>query len=437
MLDLSDFTAADILAAAEDDPIIARWLEAELQPKGLRTFKPRADNPDMGDEQWSFVYDQLPGVAIVTKGNGSGGSSAAAFKTARFLLELQPPPRPGCGFWVLGPKLDQVAEMAWCEKLSQGLIPASEIQHGRVEWQSAKGGRPRRIPLKPWPEPPANHPRRGQWHPDAYYTIELRSYEEGRQMLQASSIAGAWFSELCSMEILLEVVRGLRDYNFSGACFLECTPIDPGLSVELQKVLDALPAGWKRYSLNTECNLSLAPGWLESFKGATPTEMLPTRLRGEIANFEGAIYSEFNTKTHVVKDDFAAKFLAQPGISHFRGVDWGSSPQHATVVSFLARDQQGNWTVLCRSLQHRPGQGPFRLRRGSHPPKPPMGLSVAEGDCHANTSEPGDCRRRVAAGGISRDDAPGPCRLRPKPPNPCTPRPGLRADILRLGPLRH
>ena len=54
MLDLSDFTAADILAAAEEDPVIAQWLEAELEPKGLRTFVPRPNRPEAFDEQEAF-----------------------------------------------------------------------------------------------------------------------------------------------------------------------------------------------------------------------------------------------------------------------------------------------------------------------------------------------------------------------------------------------
>jgi hypothetical protein len=308
---------------------------------GLFGFRPRPDNVAEGDQQWSFVHNR-DRVAIFLKGNAAGGTEAAAYKTALFVLRQQQPPRPDTPFWIISNKYDQCIRVCWLEKLyGHGYIPDCEIQWDRVEWKSEAGRRPASVPLKPWPG-------RG----DANWVLEFKSYGEGREMMQATSIGGFWFSEQFPWPIFTEVFRGCRDYLFPGGQFCEFTPIDPDLCAQIQEILDHPRPGWRIYPGNTRSNAAnLAEGWIEDFAATVPQELLETRLRGELAGFEGVIYQSFNRRVHVVEDEHDARLpsslrgLEAGALRHGRGIDWGESEQHWFVSLWACRDLEDNWLV--------------------------------------------------------------------------------------------
>jgi phage terminase large subunit-like protein len=319
------------LEVLRGDPDI--WQEAMLWGTGYCQFRPRPDRPELFDQQQSFVEDQLPGVAILIGGNGSGTTTAAAAKLARFVLYRQPPPRPCTPFWVLSETYDQVCGVCWAEKLlGQQFLPECEIDWENISWLDRKRGWPKAVPLRPWPG-----------RPGASWQLEFKSYEQGRRALQGRSIGGFWFSEQFPVTLLLEVLRGCREYMFPGSCFVEFTPVDPELSLWVESVMDDPPPGWKVYRLNTECNTSLAAEWLRSFKAALPAEMAATRLTGALPGWEGAIFETFSPARHVVPEeqiDFPA------GVQYFRGIDWGASAQHPFAAVWAWRDNTARWCVF-------------------------------------------------------------------------------------------
>lgn len=325
------------LAAIRSDPDLAAWFELRTAAgsTGLSNFRPRPDDPARFDEQSSFVFNRDT-VSFFLKGNAAGGTEAAAFKTARFLLQQQPPPRPDTPFWIISDNQTQCVDVCWGEKLyGHGYIPDCEIDWPRVEWYSAKGGRPRRVPLRPWPADRGGDPAHN-------WVLDFRSYAEGRASMQARSIGGFWFSEQFPWDLFIEVLRGCRDYMFPGGQFCEFTPIDPGLCEALSHLMADPPPGYRFYRGSTEANRpNLAAGWYEQFVATLPEETRATRLTGALASYEGAIYPTFSPLVHVGKDE---DFVFPPGAEHFRSVDWGDSEKHATVCLW-GFAHRGEWRV--------------------------------------------------------------------------------------------
>lgn len=334
---LPNFDAEELEAIARD-PALASWfaMRAAEKPLGLMNFQPRPDRPEQFDEQSSFVFNR-DRVSFFLKGNAAGGTEAAAFKTALFLLRQQPPPRKDTPFWIISNKYEQCIDVCWGEKLhGHDYIPECEIQWDRVSYYEAKSNRPKAVPLKPWPADRGGNPEKN-------WVIVFKSYEEGRSKMQASSIGGFWFSEQFPWPIFTEVLRGCRDYLFPGGQFAEFTPIDPELCVELKKVMSAPPNGWRFYRGNTYQNApNLAEGFIDDFTASIPDELKATRLTGGMAGFEGAIYTTFDPAIHVVEDD---SMLELPLVSHSRAVDWGDSEKHATVCGWGCKDRDGNWLI--------------------------------------------------------------------------------------------
>jgi phage terminase large subunit-like protein len=311
------------------------WKEVcNVMDSGWATFTPRPDRPELFDQQHSFVYNQDP-VSFCVGGNASGTTTCAAFKAANFLLNVQPPPRKNTPFWVIAENYDMVCGVCWEEKLhGMQLIPDCEVQKDKISWIHATRGWPKSVPLKPWPKEKGGDPGKN-------WTLEFKSYEQGRAAMQGRSIGGFWFCEQFPSDIFIEVYRGSREYNFNGSQFAEFTPIEPELSLWLEKMMDAEPPGWAFYRCNTaENKANLADGWFDTFFATVSEEMRETRMTGALATFQGVIYPTFNPAIHVFDDDSAAP----TGAIHYRSIDWGTNEEHPFGCLFGYRTPDG-WTI--------------------------------------------------------------------------------------------
>jgi hypothetical protein len=286
------------------------------------TFRPRPDDPARFDEQTSAYYSTPSGIVFILGGNGSGTSEIALAKVAKFVLSEQAPPRKDTPFWIISNTFKIVCDVAWKEKLfGHGHIPVAEVDWDRVQWYKEIRGWPLAVPLKPWVDQPGRN-----------WVLEFKSYKEGRQMMQASSIGGFCFIEQFPWPLLTEVLRGCREYSFRGNKICEFTPIEPGLTEELEDMIerDALPEDWEVYRMNTQCALEaghVSQEWFNTFFAMVPESMRPTRMTGEMPTYEGAIYSTFNPKIHCI--DIARKIPTM--VQHRRAIDWGSGPDNAFV----------------------------------------------------------------------------------------------------------
>ena len=90
----------------------------------------------------------------------------------------------------------------------------------------------------------------------------------------ARSIGGFWFSEQVQWSVLLEVLRGCREYMFPGGQFVEFTPLQPELCLRLEQLMEKPPQGWGFYRMNTGRNTAVSAEWKKTFFGAVPKEML-------------------------------------------------------------------------------------------------------------------------------------------------------------------
>ena len=261
--------------------------------------------------------------------HNSGKSSCACLKCARFLTTT-PAPRPNCPFWIVSASYETVCAVCWDEKLwGMGFLPKNIIDIPNISWYQPKRNWPFAVPLK-------KDSNGNNW------VIEFKSYEQGRDKMQARSIGGAWFSESVDWSIFLEVFRGCRDHLIPGSVFSEFTPADPSLSVAIEKYMDSPPKGWRFFRCNTELNTEISQEWLEAFKAAIPDEMLATRMTGALASYQGAIYQSFNPKLHTARSDEMAR---HPGMTHHRGIDWGASAAHPFVCVWACYDGIGNYLV--------------------------------------------------------------------------------------------
>jgi phage terminase large subunit-like protein len=301
------------------------------------TFKPRPDQPERYDQQESFYYSADTGVSFLIGGNGAGTSECSVAKVAKFILADCPPPRHDTPFWIIAESYQQVCDAVWKEKLfGHGHIPRSEIDWERVRWYKPNQNWPFEVPLKPWPGQPGRN-----------WTLQFKSYKQGRAQMQAASIGGFLFVEQFPWGILEEVLRGCREYNYPGSKLCEFTPVDPMLSAPLEELIenDRLPEGWQIYRANTRCAVEaghVSESWYNEFFGMVPMEMRQTREIGAFASFEGAIYQSFNPSIHLVGDseiDFPI------GCHHRRAIDWGSGPQNAFVCLWGYKNGWGQWSI--------------------------------------------------------------------------------------------
>ncbi len=325
-----------MLALAETDPVVRGFLQSLEAESSFYDFVPRPDDPENFDQQHSFCFSR-DSVSFLIGGNAAGTTEAASFKAGQFLLHQQPPPRKDAPFWIIAETYEQVMDVCWGEKLlGHGHIPECEVNWDKVAWHSEKQNRPKSVPLKPWPESEGGSPTKN-------WRLEFKSYEQGRQAMQARSIGGFWFSEQFPLDIFLEVLRGCREYMFPGGQFAEFTPIDPELSIWVEQAMEEQPAGWEFYRANTKKNVpNLRDGWYEQFFALVPEELRATRETGALASFEGVIYPSFHPSIHVIPEE---DLRVPPGTWHDMATDWGASVEHPHASVFGCRDGVGNWLI--------------------------------------------------------------------------------------------
>jgi len=305
-------------------------------------FIPRKDQPERFDQQTAFYLSQNPGISWLLGGNGAGTSETALAKVAKFVSTV-PAPRPDTPFWIIAGSYEQCMEACWKEKLhGHGHIPDHNIDWQRVSWYRPNNGWPFRVPLRPWAKRHWGTVRevagkRYKVQPENNWLLEFKSWKQGRQQMQARAIGGFLFVEQFPWGILEEVLRGCREYEFSGNKLCEFTPIDPGLSMPLQEMIedDDLPPGWAIYRGNTECAMEaghVSKQWYDEFFGMVPDDMRMVRQIGEFAGFEGVIYNDFKAELHCAKEmDFPIDGI------HRRVIDWGSGGNHPFVCLWAYR----------------------------------------------------------------------------------------------------
>ncbi len=300
-------------------------------------FVPRPDQPERFDEQTAFYDSKLPGVAFLIGGNGAGTSEVSCAKLAKFVLFDQPPPRRDTPYYIISDTYEQVMKVIWKEKLyGHGHIPHCEVDWERVTYYSSKDGWPFRVPLKPWPGRPGKN-----------WTLEFKSYEQGRNNFQAAAIGGFLFSEQFPWPILEEVIARCREYSFKGAKLAEFTPVDPALSADLEEMIeqDKLPPGWAVFRANTECAMEaghVSEQWYQEFFGLVSDEMEDVRKTGAFGSYKGRIYPRFS-RLHVT--ELPLEKLLVPGMMHRRSIDWGFGEDNAFCCHWGAKTGSGHWII--------------------------------------------------------------------------------------------
>jgi hypothetical protein len=299
-------------------------------------WKPRRDDPERYDEQTACYNSRHSGVTFLIGGNGAGTSETMLAKVADFVFHQQEAPRHDTPFWIISATYDKVCRIAWKEKLfGHGHIPEAEIDRPRIVWKSEKEGEPFSVPLKPWVG----------GHPHHNWRLHFMSYEQGIFGFSGESIGGFLFIEQFPWSILTEVLRGCREYAFVGNKLAEFTPIEPGLSDELEEMdTDGrLLPDWAIYHANTLCALEhghVTQEWFDNFFGMVSPEMLETRLTGKWPSYEGVIYTNFNKAIHTLD---LTDFDFPPGAWHRRAIDWGSGPSNAFAAYWAYRTGSGIW----------------------------------------------------------------------------------------------
>ena len=323
-----------IASLSEDelrDPELWSLLQSR-QGSAWANWNPRPDQPEKWDQQESFINSKTTGVKWLLGGNGAGTTETAMAATARFVTDT-PPPRQDTPFWIIAGSYEQVCNACWKEKLhGHGHIHPDLIDWERVQWLKSKRNWPLFVPLKPWPD-------------GSNWALSFKSYQQGREQMQAEAIGGFCFVEQFPYELLEEVLRGCREYSFGGAKICEYTPIDPSLSMEIEEMIDNghasehehvepdqlyLPETWEVYYANTECALEaghVTQEWFDEFFGMVSPEMRATRTRGAFATFKGTIFTHFNRNVHLVGDEIAEYFDFR-ACEKYRAIDWGSGPSN-------------------------------------------------------------------------------------------------------------
>lgn len=306
----------------DDFPHLLPILEWCMHP--YIAWRPRPDQPTEYDEQASAL-NSTARVTVILGGTGSGKTSCAACKTARYLLS-KPAPREKCPFWVVGESYESVCEVCWLEKL-RNFIPERAIR--KVVWMDSAREWPRAVILKDLHKTGTN------------WVIQFKSYEQGRKKFQAASIGGWWCNEETPMSIIEEIFGRCREYDSPG--WADFTPLEVK-SPDWPRVYEKWSQGaaeyshWAFYHLNTELNTALAPGWAQRFLSTIPEDMRETRRIGTFSSFRGAVFKEFRRNLHVIDP-----FDIPDDWRRFRGIDFGF--RNPTAVVWVARDPDGRYYV--------------------------------------------------------------------------------------------
>ena len=293
----------------------------------LAMFKPRPNLPLLLDEQEAFYDDKFDGIACAMGGTGSGKSYVGAAKVARLLIESKAP-ESNTPFWILSQNMDMACGTCWSQNLRQ-FIPKHMIKD--IVWYSAAKGQPRTVVLREDEE--GNN-----------FIIEFKSYDQGRQALQGSSIFGAWLDEQASYNIIIEVLGRTRKWHNPGSFIYTLTPLEPDQHLESICENPTYYTDWKIYRLNTRLNTVINPNFVRQIEQNEISELIETRLTGAFGRYEGQVYKEFSPRVHVIKSHLIPKHW-----THFRGLDIGFS--HSTACVWAARDPDGRYHVYREYLK--------------------------------------------------------------------------------------
>lgn len=278
------------------DPEFAR-LDDEFESP-YRLFQPRPDRPELFDEQTSFVGSTAK-VSVCLGGNRSGKTEAAAYKVAKIVRNTLPP-RNHFPAWIIGETYDLSCGVCWSEKLSK-YIPESLIHS--IDWYKSSRNWPFAVMLK--------HPL----DPSSVgWTLDFKSFKQGRARMQAASLGLAWFNEQSPLDIVDEVLRGLVDYD--APAILDFTPLLA--SLEWPERYRNPPNGWRFFHLNSELNTAIAEGAFEQFLASVPEDYRETRRIGLFASFRGAVFKDWRFDRHVVEP-----FAIPADAYRLRGIDFG------------------------------------------------------------------------------------------------------------------
>lgn len=306
------------LVSGDPDLIVAA---SKLMNSAYLNFRPRPDNPELLDEQSSFVNDQFAGIACVLGGTGSGKSRSAAYKLAKYITD-NPPPDRETRFWVLCQTLEMAISVCWVQHLEE-FLPDAKVRG----WYSEKKRLPDSVEIR--------NKNGNKW------VIEFKSYDMGREALQAASIAGFWADEQIEHSLLTEVDARTRNYRLKGNKFYTLTPLRPDYELEKKVAEQEKHPGWKFYRLNSELNpeinLSFLDGLLDQDR--------QTRLTGAFASYSGAVYRNFGSQ-HVVQP-----FDIPQGWQRVAGIDFGWD--HPTVCLFGAKDPGGRFWIYDEYVQNK------------------------------------------------------------------------------------
>lgn len=314
----SDLTDLFKQALASNDPqlLIAAY---HLATSLYHNFTPRPDKPEEFDQQTSFVTDQFKGIACILGGNRSGKTRAAGYKVAKFIRET-PPPDKETRFWILSQTIEMASGVCWAQHLEE-FLPEAEI----VAWHNQARGYPAAVRF--------NHKNGNHW------TLEFRSYDQGRKALQAASIAGFWCDEQIEHDLLDEIETRTSNYRFAGNKLYTLTPLMPDYELEKKFAEQENHPRWKFYRLNARLNPTVEHDFLDS----ALEQMRETRAIGAFASYAGSIYRTFGSH-HVVEP-----FEVPQGWRRIAGIDFGWD--HPTVCLFAAKDLTGRLWVYDEYVQ--------------------------------------------------------------------------------------
>lgn len=303
-------------------------------------FQPRPNCFERMDEQKAFMDSRHEGISVLLGGNGAGTTTCALAKAVDFMTFQQPAPRKDCPFWIISGSYKQTMATCWAEKLhGKGLLDPNTVDWERISWMKPNMGWPFVVPLKPKPG-----------HPGKNWALTFKSYDQGRASMQAESIGGFLFVEQFEWQLLLETMRGAREYNFVGNKLIEMTPVDPSLSIELREMMenDSVPPSWGIYHANTELAVEyghVSKSWYRDFYGMLSPEMVLVRTRGLFSNFEGAVYPEWNTNIHCINVPEDEEWEIPPAWHHRRAIDFGFSLEHPFVCLWFCFDNSGRFII--------------------------------------------------------------------------------------------
>jgi hypothetical protein len=304
-----NLTPLELLQAALDSGDV-EFMRAAVKyaDNPFYTFEPRPDQPDLFDQQTSYVNEQFEGVACCLAGNRAGKTACSTYKTAKFLTET-PPPDSETHFWICSETMDICSGVVWKQHLSK-FLPQVNV----TRWYNAKAGWPSMLELPAWPNG-------NRW------VVSFKSFNQGREALQAAAIGGFYVDEQIDATLLDEINARTSNYSFPGSKLYSLTPLRPDPWLEDIFNSPEKNPGWKFYRMNSELNDRISLDWLAT----TLEDQRETRRIGVFANFSGQIYKSF-CRDHIIKP-----FPIPDDWSSLAGIDIGWS--HNTASVFVYRDK--------------------------------------------------------------------------------------------------